>query len=146
MAVGLGQGVGHGMAAGQAGGRAVRRVARVWHEGRIARVEVGERQKAARLLAAEQRNDALHRHLHAKVAAQVVGHGGGELRNAAVGLVTEGALFSCPAAHGVDDALGGRQVGAAHAEVDDVLPFGHATADLRQLTREVVCRQTGGPF
>ena len=146
VAVGLGQGVGHRVAAGEAGGRGVGRVAGVGHEGRVARIEVGEREEATSLLAAEQWDDALHRHLHAKIAAQVVGHGRGQLGNAAVGLVTEAPLLSCPAAHGVDDAVGGRQVGTAHAEVDDVLPLGHATADFRQLAREVVRRQSRGPF
>ena len=145
VAVGLGQGVGHGVAAGEAGGRGVRRVARVGHKGRIARIEVGEREEATGLFAAEQRDDALRRHLHAKVAAKVIGHGGRERRNAPVGLVAEGVLLPCPTAHGADDALGGRQVGAAHTEVDDVLPLGHAPADLRQLAREVVRRQAGGP-
>ena len=134
------------MAAGKAGGRGVGRVARIGHEGRIARIEVGEREEAAGLLAAEQRDDAPHRHLHAEVAAQVVGHGRGERRNAAVGLVAEGTLLPRPAAHGVEDALGGRQVGTAHTEVHDVLPLGDAPADLRQLAREVVRGQSGGPF
>ena len=72
-------------------------------------------------LGAERRHDlALRVELHAETATVVARLGAAQAGDALGGGITVGARLADRLDQLVDDVLGGRQVGIAHAEVDDI--------------------------
>ena len=93
----------------------------IGHEHDVAGRRDGLRHIGKPLLRTQGRDDLPFRiELHAEAAGVVVGLRAAEPRDALRGRIAVGAGLAGRFDQLVDDVLGGRQVGVAHAEIDDV--------------------------
>jgi len=134
----LPEGIRQDFTTGEAGRRGIGGVPGIRHQGTIAGVEVGQGEEATPFLAAHQWDNALGRQVDIEYIGQVFTEASGKVGHAAVGLVSKGAFPGHVAGDGLLNAGVGREVGAAHAEVDHVMSSCDEATDFRQLVGEVV--------
>ncbi len=97
------------------------RIGGIGHEHHVARRGDRLRHVGEAFLRAERRDDlGVGIELHAETALVIAGLGAAQARDALGGRIAVGARLADRLDQLVDDMLGRRQVGIAHAEVDDV--------------------------